>query len=169
MIEDSMNIGFLYIKKGSFCVKLRRDSNGEDITKEVFVSQGMFLDDERILKDYQMVLVGMSCSSGTGKVLRLSHSLHTYLQRHLDKINKYNLHPQVLKLSPPMPLQTQKSINTFISLFKLEVLQKGQVIVAEKDSRTPVALILIDGDIMQYKRVVDFPSAPYEAKEAERL
>ena len=164
-----MNIGFLYIKKGSFSVKLRRENNGEDIVKEVFLSQGMYLDDERISKDYQMVLMGMSCTSGTGKVLRLSHSLHTHLQRHMDKINKYNLHPQVLKLSPPMPLQTQKSINAFLSLFKLQVLQKGQVIVTEKDYRSPLALILIDGDIIQYKRVVDFTSAPYEEKEAEKL
>jgi len=60
-----MNIGLIYIKSGSFIMKLRSISVGSDLElwsesdKELFMSEGQYLDDERIYKDYGMILVSL--------------------------------------------------------------------------------------------------------------
>jgi hypothetical protein len=71
-IYDPFNIGLLYIKSGSFVITLRSiaaqktNSLWSEADKEVFMSEGQYVDDERILKDFGMVLVSLQCTSSTG-------------------------------------------------------------------------------------------------------
>lgn len=75
---DLLNIGLIFVKSGSFILKLRpiaencHEEGWVGGEKEIFISEGQYLDDERIIKDYGMILVSLQCSSGTGKLLNLN-------------------------------------------------------------------------------------------------
>lgn len=145
---DPLNIGLIYVYNGSFVVKLKPLSEVHDPQsenekhRELFISEGQYLDDERILKDYKMILVSIECTSGTGKVLNLSSELYKYLQQHSETLSKFHLHTLVLNLNPPMMSQTQKSINNFLNLFNLKIYKSGKVLSTEI-GRAPLATILL--------------------------
>lgn len=64
------------------------------------------MDDDRILKDYKMILISIECTSGTGKLLQLQADYYKYLHQNSEVLSKFSLHPAILKLNPPMMQQT---------------------------------------------------------------
>lgn len=61
-----------------------------------------------------------------------------------------------------------KASNNFLSLFSMHIYKAGKVITTESGSPSPIALILINGDVMSYKRLIDFTSSKFEEKDEER-
>jgi hypothetical protein len=133
-MQDPMKIGLIYVKHGSFVLKLRPKTPQVSVssshregwhdpqqTKEYIVYAGQYLDDDRILKDYGMILVGLTCFSSTGNLLTLRESLHKYLIGQTHALSKHTLQTSVLSISRPMPDLSSKKISAFLSLFDLEV------------------------------------------------
>jgi hypothetical protein len=50
----------------------------------------------------------------------------------------------------------------------MHIYKAGKVITTESGSPSPIALILINGDVMSYKRLIDFTSSKFEEKDEER-
>jgi len=67
------------------------------------------------------------------------------------------LHTLVLNLCPPMIQQTQKSINNFLKLFELKLFHAGAVLSTEISNRSKAAIVL-HGDVLSYKRVIQLTS-----------
>jgi hypothetical protein len=61
---------------------------------------------------------------------------------------------------------SQKAINNFLDLFQMQILKAGQVIMTESASTR--AVILIDGDVMSFKRMIEMQSSTFEHKEQQR-
>lgn len=73
----------------------------------------------------------------------------------------------ILSLNSPIQHSTSKAINNFLDLFHLRVLSKGKLLSTEI-GRQPTPTILVKGEIMAYKRIVQFHSMPFESKDKDR-
>lgn len=77
---------------------------------EFFITEGQYLDDNRIQKEYNMMLVTLECTSSTGKILRLSHPQYDYLTKHSELLTKAYLTNKLIEMSPPMSKMSQKTV-----------------------------------------------------------
>ena len=114
-----------------------------------------------------MHLISVQCSTRVGKLLNLNAHYHRCLLQHTDLLSKYTLHPMILSLNSPIQHSTSKAINNFLDLFHLRVLSKGKLLSTEI-GRQPTPTILVKGEIMAYKRIVQFHSMPFESKDKDR-
>jgi hypothetical protein len=113
-----------------------------------------------------LILTGLTCSSNTGQLIHLPHAVYHYLNSKHEILNKFKLHTDILQMCPPMIELSQKAINAFLDLFQMQICKAGQVIMTESASTR--AVILIDGDVMSFKRMIEMQSSTYEHKEQQR-
>ena len=105
----------------------------------------------------------MICAQGTGTLLELDPTNYGILTDNMQLLTKQNLMPMLLNLSPPMESQSKKSILNYIACFNLEVKTRGYLIANERDKCN--ATIVLKGDVMSYKRIVDMQSYTYREQE----
>ena len=63
-LVDTLNIGLVFVHSGSFVIKLRPMSSDPNVDpksqeKQYFLTGGQYLDDDRILQDYKMILISI--------------------------------------------------------------------------------------------------------------
>jgi hypothetical protein len=147
--------------QGTFVFEMRDATiiNRDELKEPRFITirEGQFIDDERMLKERGYILKSIRCTKRTGRILQLPYQCYKIMMQHAEKLSKFTLHTSVLNLCPPMIQQTQKSINNFLNLFELKVFHAGTVLSTEISSQSKAAIVL-HGDVLSYKRVVQLTS-----------